>query len=89
MKNIVASQNIQAFIDGQKLDLDRYDFEEQSALSKKEVSVVIDFENEEIAGDCFAYGEWFELSVDECLAYIPFIDKPIRNFDDLLEKCLS
>lgn len=89
MKKIIASQNIQAFVDGQKLDLDRYDFEEQSTLSTKEVSVVIDFENEEIAGDCIAYGEWFELSVDECLAYIQFIDKPIRNFDDILEKCLA
>ena len=46
MKKIVASQNIQAFVDGQQVDLDRYDFEEQSALSTKEVSVVIDFEYE-------------------------------------------
>ncbi|SDL36587.1 hypothetical protein [Lacicoccus qingdaonensis] len=89
MKKIVASQNIQAFVDGQKVDLDRYDFEEQSALSTKDVSVVIDFENEEITGDCIAYGGWFELSVDKCLEYIQSIEKPIRNFDDILEKCLA
>jgi len=89
MKKFIASQNIQAFVDGQKLDLDRYDFEEQSPLSTKEVSVVIDFENEEIEGDCIAYGGWYELSVDECLEYIQSIDKPIRNFDDILEKYLA
>ena len=89
MKKIVASQNIQPFVDGQKVDLDRYDFEEQSALSTKDVSVVIDFENEEITGDCIAYGGWFELSVDKCLEYIQSIEKPIRNFDDILEKCLA
>lgn len=89
MKKIVVSEKIQAFVDGQQVDLDRYQFEEQSGLSTKEVSVVIDFENEEIAGDCIAYGGWFELSVDECLEYIQSIDKPIRNFDDILEKCLA
>jgi hypothetical protein len=89
MKKIVVSEKIQAFVDGQQVDLDRYQFEKQSGLSTKEVSVVIDFENEEIAGDCIAYGGWFELSVSECLEYIQSIDKPIRDFDDILEKCLA
>jgi len=70
------------------LDFDRYIFEAKGLLSTKDISIVIDFKNKEIAGDIVAYGGWHDLELPECLTYLKLLDKEdiIRDFDSILKK---
>lgn len=85
MLKVVSSENMDFLHEGKIVDFDRYNLEEQSQISTKQISIVIDFKNEEISGDIVAHGDWYDLSVDECLEYIRVIDNPIRSFDNMEE----
>lgn len=67
-------------------DLDCYQIDIQNRASFKRISITIDFERETISGAFLADDEWHSLTVEECLEYIEIIDKPIRNFDHIIEK---
>lgn len=86
MTIVVSEDQIKTVIEGEEINWDRYHLEEKTLLSTKEVTIILDFKNEEITGDCIAYGGWFELSVDECLSYAREITNPIRNFDYIVNK---
>ena len=86
MLKVVSSENMNFLHEGKLVDFDRYNLEEQSQISTKQISIVIDFKNEEISGDIVAHGDWYDLSVDECLEYIRVIDNPIRSFDNIIKK---
>lgn len=67
-------------------EIDVYRVEKKRALSTQEMSVVVDFENNKITGDCIAYGEWGTLELEECkeiLMAIPEIER-LRKFEDVL-----
>lgn len=86
MLKVVSSGSMNFMYEGSQVDFDRYDIEEESQMSTKQISIVIDFKNNEISGDIVAYGGWYDLSVEECLDYIKVINNPIRNFDSILNK---
>ena len=86
---VLSGENMDFYYEGKKMDFDRYNIEEQSQISTKQISIVIDFKNEEITGDIVAHGDWYDLSLEECLEYIKVIDKPIRNFDSIIKKILA
>lgn len=48
--------------------------------------IVVYFKSKEIPGDTVAYGDWYDLSVDECLEYIEVKENPIRIFDRIIKK---
>ena len=65
---------------------DVYRVDVKQLLTTKEITIMIDFEYGEIAGDCIAFGGWYDLSINECkgiLKAIP-IEKRLRNFGNLL-----
>ncbi|HCW8076475.1 TPA: hypothetical protein OYH96_002649 [Staphylococcus aureus] len=86
MLKVVSSENMDFFHAGKRIDFDRYNLEERTQVSTKQISIVVDFKNEEITGDIVAYGGWYDLSVDECIEYIKVVNNPIRNFDNILNK---
>lgn len=83
MITLTSSEQIQGTYENIKMDFDRYNIEVKSQLSTKDYSVIVDFKNNEITGDCVAYGSWFDIELDECLELLKEIfktNKPIRNF---------
>ena len=65
---------------------DVYRVDVKQLLTTREITIMIDFEHGEIAGDCIAFGEWYDLSIEDCkeiLKAIP-IEKRLRNFENLL-----
>lgn len=48
-------------------------------MSTKEYSIVADFKNEEIIGDCIAYGTWFDIELEECFNFIEIVKKNSWN----------
>lgn len=83
---ILSSETMDFVHEGKHIDFDRYDLEESTQISTKQISIVVDFKNKEISGDTVAHGDWYDLSVDECLEYIKVIDNPIRSFDSIIKK---
>lgn len=73
----------------ERIDFDRYIFEDVSQLSTKEISVVIDFNTNHIEGDIVAYGDWYDLEYEECLHYLDTLDKKdiTRNFQAIRKQC--
>lgn len=68
------------------LNQDLYLLEEKRAMSTLEISIYVDFADSEIRGDVIAYGNWEDLSTEECIEYlqaVPF-EKRVRDFESLL-----
>lgn len=86
MFKVVSSNKMQFEQNGKSFDYDIYELETQTQISTKQITIVVDFKNEEITGDIVAHGSWYDLTIEECLEYIEIIDKPIRNFDHIIEK---
>lgn len=86
MFKVVSSNKMQFEQNGKSFDYDIYELEYQTQISTKQITIVVDFKNEEITGDIVAHGSWYNLTLEECLDYIELIDKPIRNFDEIIEK---
>ena len=65
---------------------DNYFFTERSPLSTKDITITIDFVDNEITGDCVAYGGWFDLELEDCLRYLDQVDNSeiIRDFKFML-----
>lgn len=65
---------------------DRYNLEKRTLLSTKEISFVIDFENQTYRADCIAYGEWFDVEdQEERQSYYDFLKNNkmiIRDLND-------
>lgn len=84
-----STETINEEINGEEVNFDRYDFVERTLLSTKEVSIVVDFKNEEITGDCVAYGDWYDLDFEECTVFIDHLNKhnlATRDFSSIYEK---
>ena len=86
---VLSNENMNFLYEGKQVDFDRYNLEERTQISTKQISIVVDFKNEEISGDIVAHGGWYDLSLDECLEYIKVVDNPIRNFDSIVKKYLA
>lgn len=86
MRKVVSSSKMQFEQEGKTFDYDIYELEYRTQISIRQITIVVDFKNEEIIGDIVAHGSWYDLTIEECLEYIEIIDKPIRNFDHIIEK---
>lgn len=67
MVKLKSVRQIQGIYNGNYTDFDQYTIEIHSSFSTKEVSIIVDFLNEEITGDCIAHGNWFDLEKEACL----------------------
>lgn len=88
MIKLISNEQIKGTHDNTKVDFDRYNIEIKSQISTKEYSVVVDFLNEEITGDCVAYGSWFDIELDECLELLKEVlkdNEPIRKLDYIID----
>ncbi|CAH0417538.1 hypothetical protein WFA24289_01880 [Periweissella fabaria] len=73
---LINVETVSATISGEKYDFDRYDLIDRTALSTKEISVVVSFipdDNNKITGDIIAYGEWGDLDKNECIEYLNYV----------------
>lgn len=68
------------------LNQDLYLLEEKRAMSTLEISIYVDFADSEIRGDVIAYGNWEDLSTEECIEYLQAVpvEKRVRDFESLL-----
>lgn len=58
-------------------------------MATKEYSVVVDFLNEEVTGDCIAYGLWTDIEIENCIELLEFVsdrNQPKRDFKHIIEK---
>ncbi|MCP6847089.1 hypothetical protein JKQ17_14705 [Listeria monocytogenes] len=79
---LISVETICETINGKEYDFDRYDLIDRTALSTKEISVVVSFlpdDTDKITGDIIAYGEWGDLDKSECIEYLNYV-KSIRKF---------
>ena len=84
---LIKSEQIKVVEKGKEVDFDRYDIEVGSQISTKEYSIVVDFKNKEITGDCVAYGSWYDIEEKEAVELLKEVmknNKPIRDFTGLL-----
>ena len=87
MTILESTEQIKGIYDNQKCDFDRYNFITRSALATKEISVVVDFANDEITGDKIAYGPWYEIETSECIELLETLNPCDikRNFNNIIE----
>lgn len=84
MIKLIRAEQMKTEIEGKKVDFDRYNIEVKSQLSTKQYSIVVDYLNNEITGDCVAFGSWFDIELDECLELLNEVlkdNKPIRKIN--------
>lgn len=84
MIELISSMQIKRNGDNEKLDFDRYDIEIKSQLSTKEYSIIVDFLDEDITGECVAYGMWYDIEQNECIELLQEVFKnnePIRRIN--------
>lgn len=89
MIKLTSTDQIIRVHENQELNFDRYDIEVGTPFSTKEYSIVVDFLNEEITGECIAYGSWFYIEEKECLELLEIIlkdNKPVRDFSHITNK---
>lgn len=89
MIKLTSTDQIIGVHENQKLNFDRYDIEVGTSFSTKEYSIVVDFINEDITGECIAYGSWFDIEEVECLELLEIIlkdNKPKRVFSHITKK---
>ena len=88
MTILESTEQIKGIYDNQKHDFDRYNFITRSPLATKEISVVVDFANDEISGDKIAHGSWCDIEITECIELLETL-KPCdikRNFKSILKR---
>lgn len=88
MAKLESTEQIRGIYDNQKYDFDRYNFITCSPVATKEISVVVDFANDEISGDKIAYGSWFKIELIECIELLETL-KPCdikRDFKNILKR---
>lgn len=56
-------------------NVDTYFIEWHTGLSTKEYTIFVDFERGAITGDVIAYGDWFDIDLDECLTVLDYVTK--------------
>lgn len=56
-------------------NFDTYFVEWYTGLSTKEYTIFVDFERGAITGDVIAYGEWFDIDLDECVKVLNYVTK--------------
>lgn len=87
MTILESTEQIKGIYNNQKYDFDRYNFITRSPLATKEVSVIVDFTNNEISGDEIAYGSWYDIETIECIELLetlnPFDIK--RDFNKIIK----
>lgn len=89
MIKLVSSEQMKGTHNNEKMDFDRYNIEVKRQLSTKEYSVIVDFLNEEITGDCVAYGSWFDIEATEGIFLLEEIlkeNEPIRDYTGIIEQ---
>ena len=67
--------NTEQIID-HNLNFDRYTIEQKSPLATKEILITVNFLNNDelsISGEIIAYGQWSDLTLEQCLSYIHVI----------------
>ena len=82
---ITQSGTINEVIEGKLYNYDYYHMEVRTGLSTKEYQIVVDFEKKTITGDGVAYGGFITLDKDECISFLNYVDKPIRNFTKIIK----
>lgn len=89
MIKLTSIDQIIGVYENQELNFDRYDIEVCTSFSTKDYSIVVDFINEEITGECIAYGSWFDIEEVECLELLEIIlkdNKQKRDFSYIAKK---
>lgn len=89
MIKVESIEQIKGIYDNTNIDLDRYTIEVSTAMATKEYSVVVDFLNEEVTGDCIAYGLWFDIEIEDSIELLEFIsgsNKSKRDFKHIIKK---
>lgn len=87
MITLVTCEQIKGMHGNEPMDFDRYDIEIKSQLSTKEYSIVVDFLDDEITGECVAYGLWHDIEQNECIELLQEVFKnnePIRKLPFML-----
>lgn len=54
---------------------DCYFFEEKTALSTRNIMITVDFGTNEIRGDELSYGNYIDLTLEECLRFLRKLGK--------------
>ncbi|MGO3710325.1 hypothetical protein [Vagococcus salmoninarum] len=54
---------------------DTYFVVSYSGLSTKEYTIFVDYKNERITDDVIAYGDWFDISLTDCLTILDSVSK--------------
>lgn len=88
MLKLESTEQIQGVYENRKYDFDRYNFIARSPIATKEISVVVDFVNDEISGDTIAYGSWYDIEIIECIELLETL-QPCdikRDFKRIIEK---
>ncbi len=72
--------------EGKAHDFDRYVFEVRTPMSHQDWSIVIDFQNMDITGDAVRYGNWDDLTIQECLEVLATLEghQITRDFSHML-----
>lgn len=89
MIKVEFTEQIKGIYDNTNIDCDRYTIEVSTTMATKEYSVVVDFVNEEVTGDCIAYGLWFDIETENCIELLEFVydsNQPKRYFQHIIEK---
>ena len=73
MIKLISAEKIKGTYDNKKIDWDRYDFEISSPVATKEYSIVVDFLDKELTGDCIKYGGWYDLEKEECIEFLELL----------------
>ena len=73
--------------EGKKHNYDWYRFIATTPLSTQEISVYVDFQNNEITGDRIAYGSWDDIEAAECIEFLQTLqpDQINRDFTELIK----
>ncbi|MGX5430317.1 hypothetical protein [Bacillus cereus] len=79
--------DVDRYYENEKYDSDRYNFIKRTPLSTQEISIVVDFKENEITGDILVYGFWDQLELDECIKFLKTLQPSEikRDFNRLIE----
>lgn len=72
---LVRNESIKCTVDGKDYDFDRYEFESK-LMSTKEIAVTVSYIEDDktpVEGDIIAFGSWGDLSLEECLECLQFL----------------
>lgn len=87
MLKLESVEQIKGVYDNVNIDWDRYNFVGRSPLATQEYSIVVDFLNEEITGDCIKYGGWYDIEKEECVEILKSMlidNQPKRDFSHII-----